>query len=143
STETPAAAPAKTAEPARTTPAAAPRGEPKPAAKATPKPSGSPGREERVVPMSPMRKRIAQRLVEAQQNAALVTTFNEIDMSAVIHLRTKHGDPFKEAYGVKLGFMSFFVKAVVGALSEVPQVNAEIRGTDLVYRDYCDIGVAV
>ena len=140
------AAPAsKATEPSGRRMTEGPRPEPRPSSRATPAlpSSGAPGRAERLVPMSPMRKRIAQRLVEAQQNAALVTTFNEIDMSAVIHLRKKHGDPFKEAYGVKLGFMSFFVKAVVGALSEVPQVNAEIRGTDLVYRDYCDIGVAV
>jgi len=104
---------------------------------------GSGIREERVVPMSPIRRRIAQRLVEAQANAALVTTFNEIDMSVVLGLRKKYRDAFQEQYGVKLGFMSFFVKAVVGALAEVPQVNAEVRGSDIVYRDYFDIGVAV
>jgi 2-oxoglutarate dehydrogenase E2 component (dihydrolipoamide succinyltransferase) len=100
-------------------------------------------REEKVVPMSPIRRRIAQRLVSAQQTAALVTTFNEIDMSAVIELRKKHRDAFVERYHVKLGFMSFFVKAVVEALATVPQVNAEIRGTDLIFRNFCDIGVAV
>jgi 2-oxoglutarate dehydrogenase E2 component (dihydrolipoamide succinyltransferase) len=101
------------------------------------------GREERVVPMSPIRRRIAQRLVEAQQNAALLTTFNEIDMSAVIAIRQKYRDAFQEQYGVKLGFMSFFVKAVVEALTEIPQVNAEVRGNDIVFRNYYDIGIAV
>lgn len=103
----------------------------------------SSGREERVVPMTPIRRRIAQRLVEAQQTAALLTTFNEIDMSAVVELRQKYRDSFREAYGVKLGFMSFFVKAVVEALAAVPQVNAEVRGSDLVFRNYFDIGIAV
>jgi 2-oxoglutarate dehydrogenase E2 component (dihydrolipoamide succinyltransferase) len=100
-------------------------------------------REEEVVPMSPIRRRIAERLVRAQQNAALLTTFNEIDMSAVMDLRTKHRDAFREKYGVKLGFMSFFVKGVVEALKAVPQVNGEVRGSDIVYRNYYDIGVAV
>jgi 2-oxoglutarate dehydrogenase E2 component (dihydrolipoamide succinyltransferase) len=106
-------------------------------------PDASSDREEKIVPMSPIRRRIAQRLVSAQQTAALVTTFNEIDMSAVIELRKKHRDAFAERYQVKLGFMSFFVKAVVEALATVPQVNAEIRGNDLIFRNYCDIGVAV
>jgi len=101
------------------------------------------GRDERIVPMSPIRRRIAQRLVEAQQTAALLTTFNEIDMTAVIGLRKKYRDSFQERYGVKLGFMSFFVKAVVEALSEVPQVNSEVRGNDIVFRNYYDIGIAV
>jgi 2-oxoglutarate dehydrogenase E2 component (dihydrolipoamide succinyltransferase) len=105
--------------------------------------SNSAGREERVVPMSPIRRRIAERLVEAQRDAALLTTFNEIDMSAVVALRKKYRDAFQAAYGVKLGFMSFFVKAVVEALSSVPQLNAEIRGTDIVFRNYYDIGVAI
>lgn len=105
--------------------------------------SGTPGREEKVVPMSPIRRKIAERLVQAQQTAALLTTFNEIDMSVVIELRKKYRDMFQERYGVKLGFMSFFVKAVVEALSDFPQINAEIRGKDLIYRNYFDIGVAV
>ena len=103
----------------------------------------APGREEKLVPMSPIRKRIAERLVQAQQTAALLTTFNEIDMSVVIGLRKKYQESFQKAYGVKLGFMSFFVKAVVDALSAFPQVNAEVRGTDIVYRNYVDIGIAV
>jgi 2-oxoglutarate dehydrogenase E2 component (dihydrolipoamide succinyltransferase) len=100
-------------------------------------------REEETVPMSPIRRRIAQRLVEAQHTAALLTTFNEIDMSAVIALRSTHKDVFQEQYGVKLGFMSFFVKASIDALKLVPQVNAEIRGNDIVYHNYFDIGIAV
>jgi 2-oxoglutarate dehydrogenase E2 component (dihydrolipoamide succinyltransferase) len=93
--------------------------------------------------MSPMRRRIAQRLVDAQQTAALLTTFNEIDMLAVNSLRQKHQVSFQEKYRIKLGFMSFFVKAAIDALKLVPQVNAEIRGNDIVYRNYFDIGVAV
>lgn len=93
--------------------------------------------------MSLLRRRIAARLVEAQQTAALLTTFNEIDMSAVIALRRDFGPAFQEKYGIKLGLMSFFVKAAVDALKLVPAVNAEIRGTDIVYRNYYDIGVAV
>jgi 2-oxoglutarate dehydrogenase E2 component (dihydrolipoamide succinyltransferase) len=93
--------------------------------------------------MSPMRKRIAERLVQAQQNAALLTTFNEVDMSAVVALRQQHRDAFEKKYNVKLGFMSFFVKACVESLKQFPQINAEIRGTDIVYHNYFDIGIAV
>ncbi|QDT29078.1 2-oxoglutarate dehydrogenase complex dihydrolipoyllysine-residue succinyltransferase [Gimesia panareensis] len=100
-------------------------------------------REEEIVPMSPIRKKIAERLVEAQTNAALLTTFNEVDMSAVMELRAQYKDLFLKKYDVKLGFMSFFVKAVVDGLSQFPQINAEIRGTDLVFRNYYDIGIAV
>lgn len=105
--------------------------------------SGSPDREEKIVPMSPIRRRIAQRLVAAQQTAALLTTFNEIDMSAVIALRKRYRDSFQAQYGAKLGFMSFFVKAVVEGLTAIPQINAEVRGNDIVYRNYFDIGIAV
>jgi 2-oxoglutarate dehydrogenase E2 component (dihydrolipoamide succinyltransferase) len=101
------------------------------------------GREERAVLISPIRRRIAERLVEAQHQAALLTTFNEVDMSAVMALRAKFKDVFQERYGVKLGFMSFFVRAAVEALRAVPQVNAEYRDPHIVYRDYCDIGIAV
>jgi 2-oxoglutarate dehydrogenase E2 component (dihydrolipoamide succinyltransferase) len=100
-------------------------------------------REEEVVPMSMLRRRVGERLVQAQQSAALLTTFNEIDMSAVIALRRAHQDAFQQRYQVKLGFMSFFVKAVIEALKLVPGLNAEIRGTDIVYRNYYDIGIAV
>jgi 2-oxoglutarate dehydrogenase E2 component (dihydrolipoamide succinyltransferase) len=93
--------------------------------------------------ISPIRRRIAERLVEAQQQAALLTTFNEVDMSAVMALRNKFKDVFLQRYGVKLGFMSFFVRAAVEALRAVPQVNAEFRDPHIVYRDYADIGIAV
>lgn len=105
--------------------------------------SGSASRREEAVPMSPIRRRIAQRLVEAQHNAALLTTFNEVDMSAVMTLRNEHKDMFLQKHGVKLGFMSFFVKATIDALKMVPQVNAEIRGNDIIYHNYYDIGIAV
>ena len=101
------------------------------------------GRDEQIVPMTPIRRRIAQRLVEAQKSAALLTTFNQIDMSAVIALRKQHQDAFQAKYRIKLGFMSFFVKASIEALKLIPQVNAEIRGNDIVYRNYYDIGIAV
>ncbi len=101
------------------------------------------GREEEIVPMTPMRRTIAERLVDAQHNAALLTTFNEIDMTEIMELRKKHRDVFQERYGIKLGFMSFFVKACVDALKLVPQVNAEIRENNIVYKNYYDIGIAV
>ncbi len=100
-------------------------------------------RGERPVLMSPMRRRIAERLVEAQHQAALLTTFNEVDMTAVMELRKKFKDNFVDRHGVKLGFMSFFVRAAVEALHAVPQVNAEFRDPHIVYRDFCDIGIAV
>ena len=107
-------------------------------------PVASPGsRQERQVLISPIRRRIAERLVEAQHQAALLTTFNEVDMSAVMALRAKFKDVFQERYGVKLGFMSFFVRAAVEALRAVPQVNAEYRDPHIVFRDYYDIGIAV
>ncbi len=98
---------------------------------------------EEVVPMTLLRRRIAARLVEAQQTAALLTTFNEVDMSAVMELRKLHQESFQKRYGIKLGFMSFFVKAAVDALKLIPAVNAEIRGDAVVYKNYYDIGVAV
>jgi 2-oxoglutarate dehydrogenase E2 component (dihydrolipoamide succinyltransferase) len=100
-------------------------------------------REEEIVPMSPIRRRIAERLVQAQHAAALLTTFNELDMSAVIALRNEHKQLFADKYGIKLGFMSFFVKASIDALKLVPAVNAEIRDKDIVYHNYFDIGIAV
>ncbi|HEY1879725.1 MAG TPA: 2-oxoglutarate dehydrogenase complex dihydrolipoyllysine-residue succinyltransferase [Caulobacteraceae bacterium] len=99
-------------------------------------------REERV-PMTRLRQTIAKRLKEAQTNAAMLTTFNEVDMSAVMALRNQYKDVFEKRHGVRLGFMSFFVKACVFALKEVPAVNAEIDGTDLIYKNHYDIGVAV
>ena len=100
-------------------------------------------RQEEVVAMSPFRKRIAERLVQSQQTAALLTTFNEVDMTAVMELRKAHQEAFQEKYGIKLGFMSFFVKASIEALKSIPSVNAEIRGNDIVYKNFFDIGVAV
>ncbi len=100
-------------------------------------------RSEKRQAMSPIRKRIASRLKEAQQNAALLTTFNEVDMSAIMSLRKQHQDAFTERYGIKLGFMSFFVKAAVDALVAFPAINAEIQGTDIVYHNFCDIGIAI
>jgi 2-oxoglutarate dehydrogenase E2 component (dihydrolipoamide succinyltransferase) len=100
-------------------------------------------REEEAVPMTPLRRRIAQRLVEAQRNAALLTTFNEADMSSVMEARKSEQEAFQARYGVKLGFMSFFVKAAIDALKLVPQLNAEIRGDQIVYKNYHDIGIAV
>lgn len=110
--------------------------------RAVPAPGAS-AREERVVRMSLLRRTIAKRLVEAQHTAALLTTFNEVDMSAILALRQQYQESFQKKYGVKLGFMSFFVKAVVDALKQIPALNAEIRGSDIVHRNYHDIGVAV
>jgi 2-oxoglutarate dehydrogenase E2 component (dihydrolipoamide succinyltransferase) len=100
-------------------------------------------RREKIVPMSPLRRRLAERLVQAQQTAALLTTFNEIDMSAVQGLRQTHQEVFQNKYNVRLGFMSFFVKAAIEALKLIPEINAEIRNGSIVYRNYFDIGVAI
>jgi 2-oxoglutarate dehydrogenase E2 component (dihydrolipoamide succinyltransferase) len=100
-------------------------------------------RQEESVGMSPLRRKIAERLVQAQQTAALLTTFNEVDMSAVMALRVEYRDLFEKRHGVRLGFMSFFVKAVIDGLKQIPQLNAEIRDRDIVYKNYYDIGVAV
>lgn len=99
-------------------------------------------REERVK-MTRLRKRIAERLKEAQNTAAMLTTFNEVDMSAVMAMRNKYKDGFEKKHGVKMGFMSFFVKACVTALKELPAVNGEIRGDELIYKNFYDVGVAV
>ena len=109
----------------------------------TPPSAAHPSEGEETVPMSPLRQRIAERLKEAQNTAALLTTFNEIDMAAVVALREELKEPFQERYGVKLGFMSFFVKAAVDALMRYPQVNAEIRDKEIVYKNHYDIGIAV
>ncbi|MAZ38593.1 MAG: dihydrolipoyllysine-residue succinyltransferase [Legionellales bacterium] len=100
-------------------------------------------RAEERVPMSRLRARIAERLLEAQQNAAILTTFNEVNMQPVMELRKKYKDLFEKKHGVRLGFMSFFAKAVIEALQRFPAVNASIDGNDVVYHGYCDIGVAV
>ncbi len=101
------------------------------------------GEDEEIVPMTMLRRRIAEHLVSAQQNAALLTTFNEIDMSAVMAMRKDLQEAFTKKHEVKLGFMSFFIKASIDALKMFPGVNAEIRGTDIVYRNHYDIGVAI
>jgi 2-oxoglutarate dehydrogenase E2 component (dihydrolipoamide succinyltransferase) len=120
----PPRAPAPAAQPA------APRG-----------PAGA--REEQVVPMTPMRKRIAERLVQAQRTAAILTTFNEVDISSVMALRKAHQERFVAKHKTKLGFMSFVVKSTIEALKEFPQVNAEVRADQIVYKNYYDIGIAV
>lgn len=103
----------------------------------------APHRMEEVKPLSMIRRTIANRLVEAQQNAALLTTFNEVNMQPIMDLRNKYRDAFQQRHGVKLGFMSFFAKASVEALRRFPSVNAEIRGNNIVYRNYMDIGIAI
>jgi 2-oxoglutarate dehydrogenase E2 component (dihydrolipoamide succinyltransferase) len=101
------------------------------------------GRIEKRVPMTRLRARIAERLVEAQHTAAILTTFNEVNMAPVMELRKKYQEKFEKQYGVRLGFMSFFVKAAIEALKRFPAVNASIDGTDIVYHGYFDVGVAV
>ena len=145
------AAPAPAAVPAESVPA------PEPArVQIAPTPSPAPARPdsgssapaprsrgERREPMSRLRRRIAERLVEAQHTAAILTTFNEIDMQPVMALRGRYKESFERRHGVRLGFMSFFARAAVQALQRFPAVNARIEGGDIVYHDYCDIGVAV
>ena len=129
--EAPAEAPAQPATP------------PPPSVPAEMSPNGrGEGREERVR-LSRRRQTIARRLVEAQQTAAMLTTFNEVDMSAIMDLRARRRDAFEERHGVRLGYMSFFTKAVVGALKAYPEVNAELDGDELIMKNYYDIGIAV
>jgi 2-oxoglutarate dehydrogenase E2 component (dihydrolipoamide succinyltransferase) len=111
--------------------------------KATAEASGTENRLEKRVPMSRLRARIAERLLDVQKNAAILTTFNEVDMTPVIELRAKYKEAFEKTHGVRLGFMSFFVKAVVAALKHLPDVNASVDGQDIVYHNYFDIGIAV
>lgn len=120
--------------------ASAPKASPTVAAAAT-GPSGS--RAEQRVPMTRLRARIADRLVQAQQTAALLTTFNEVDLTAVMELRARHKDRFEKEHGAKLGFMSFFVKASIEALRKYPVMNAAVEGNDIIYHEFYDIGVAV
>jgi 2-oxoglutarate dehydrogenase E2 component (dihydrolipoamide succinyltransferase) len=130
------------AQPPQTGPAQA---APSPAAQA-PAPASEPvaaGREQEVVPMSRLRRTVAERLVAAQHNAALLTTFNEIDMGQVMASRKEHGEAFQQRYQVKLGFMSFFVKACIDGLKQFPTLNAEVRDNSIVYHNFYDIGVAV
>lgn len=104
---------------------------------------GEPGRETETVPMTPLRRTVARRLVEAQQSMAMLTTFNEIDMSAVMALRKESQEAFQKKHEVKLGFMSFFVKGVIDALKLIPQLNARIQDDKIVFHNYFDIGVAI
>ena len=127
------------------------KAEPKPEApKPAPKPPSAPmvqvasgDRAEQRVPMSRLRARVAERLVQSQSTAAILTTFNEVNMQPVIDLRSRYKDRFEKEHGVKLGFMSFFVKAAVHALKKYPVVNASIDGSDIVYHGYFDVGIAV
>src|SRR5579883_187966 len=122
---------ARSSRPAAPAPAAAPAG-----------PRANEAREERV-PMTRLRKTIALRLKESQNTAAQLTTFNEVDMTAVMGLRATYKDVFEKKHGVKMGFMGFFTKAVVAALKELPNINAEIEGDNIIYKNYYDIGIAV
>jgi 2-oxoglutarate dehydrogenase E2 component (dihydrolipoamide succinyltransferase) len=130
------------AEPAAAQPPSAARAPTAPAAAAAPVPPAGPRAEHRV-PMTRLRQRIAQRLIEAQSTQALLTSFNEVDLTAVQELRARHKDRFEKEHGVKLGFMSFFVKASIEALKKFPVVNASVDGNDILYHEFYDIGVAV
>lgn len=150
-TTNPAPAPAPTPasaappEPVKTTPAspAKPVTASKPAPAASQQPAASGNRPEQRVPMTRLRKRAAERLLSAQHENALLTTFNEVNMQPVIDLRKRYKDEFEESHGVKLGFMSFFTKATVEALKKFPIINASVGGEDIVYHGYFDIGIAV
>lgn len=120
----------------------APQAPPAQAAAAPPFEEDALGAGERIVPMSRIRLRIAERLVQAQQSAAILTTFNEIDMSRVMETRARLKDAFEKKHGVRLGFMSFFARACVLAIADVPAINAEIRGSDIVYHDHVHLGIA-
>ena len=118
------------------------------AAKAEPKPEAAPqqplaGRSEKRVPMTRLRKRVAERLLEAKNSTAMLTTFNEVNMKPIMDLRKQYGDAFEKRHGVRLGFMSFYIKAVVEALKRYPEVNASIDGDDVVYHNYFDVSIAV
>ena len=116
---------------------------PKAPAQFVPAPSARTARAEQRVPMTRLRARIAERMVQAQATQALLTSFNEVDLKSVNELRARYKDPFEKQHGVKLGFMSFFVKACVEALKKFPTVNASVDGNDIVYHEYFDVGVAV
>ena len=133
------------AEESKPTPAAAPgeTGTPQPESQPRPEPGTPEARPEKRVPMTRLRARVAERLVEAQQTAAMLTTFNEVNMKPVMDLRAQYKDRFEKRHGVRLGFMSFFVKAATEALKRFPEVNASIDGRDIVYHGYFDIGIAV
>ncbi|MFP5384174.1 MAG: 2-oxoglutarate dehydrogenase complex dihydrolipoyllysine-residue succinyltransferase [Gammaproteobacteria bacterium] len=132
-------------QPSVTAAGEAPAGRPQPSSPVVPQPLPMPAgdREERRVPMTRLRKRVAERLVEAQATAAMLTTFNEVNMKPVMDMRKNYQAQFEKMHGVKLGFMSFFVRAVVESLKRFPSVNASIDGDDIVYHGYYDIGIAV
>jgi len=132
----------KKPEPKQPKAAAAKGGEP--AAPNAPAPAAPRGaREERRVPMTRMRTRIAERLVDAQATAAMLTSFNEVDLGAVMEIRKRYRDSFEKKHGVRIGFMSFFAKAAIEALRKFPVVNASVEGSDIIYHDYYDLGIAV
>ncbi|WP_150564486.1 2-oxoglutarate dehydrogenase complex dihydrolipoyllysine-residue succinyltransferase, partial [Pandoraea cepalis] len=137
------AAGAKPAAVASSIPAPAPRAALPSVAASVGRDTSLEGRPEQRVPMSRLRARIAERLLQSQQTNAILTTFNEVNMKPVMDLRNKYKDKFEKEHGVKLGFMSFFVKAAVHALKKYPAVNASIDGNDIVYHGYFDIGIAV
>ncbi|GAA3607900.1 2-oxoglutarate dehydrogenase complex dihydrolipoyllysine-residue succinyltransferase [Gibbsiella greigii] len=114
-----------------------------PAAEAAPQPAALNGRSEKRVPMTRLRKRVAERLLEAKNSTAMLTTFNEINMKPIMDLRKQYGEAFEKRHGVRLGFMSFYIKAVVEALKRYPEVNASIDGDDVVYHNYFDVSIAV
>ncbi len=130
-------------EQAAACPAVPARPVPDATAPAPPEAAAPAGAGERVVPMSRIRLRIAERLVQAQHTAAILTTFNEVDMSAIVELRARRRESFERQHGVKLGMASFFARAAIQALREVPEINAGIRGTDFVYHDFVNLSVAV
>lgn len=121
----------------------APKAASAPAAKVAPAPARAAGPREEKVKMTRLRQKIAERLKDAQNTAAMLTTFNEVDMTAVMDMRNAYKEQFEKKHGVKLGFMSFFVKAAVNALREIPAVNAEISGDEIIYKNYYDVSVAV
>ncbi|MCR4300562.1 MAG: 2-oxoglutarate dehydrogenase complex dihydrolipoyllysine-residue succinyltransferase, partial [Sulfuricaulis sp.] len=129
--------------PAVSVPEAKPKAKAKPAAPAAPPGMPAGERPEKRVPMTRLRKRIAERLVEAQHTAAILTTFNEVNMQPVMELRARHRERFEKEHGVRLGFMSFFIKASIEALRHFPEVNASIDGDEVVYHGFYDIGIAV
>jgi len=143
----PAPQPQAVKEEPKAAPAPKPQEAPKPAQPATPKPQPQinldGNRTEHRERMSTLRKTIAKRLVEAKNQTAMLTTFNEVDMGAIMDLRKKYKDTFKEKYNIGLGFMSLFAKAVCEAIKDFPAVNARIEDTDLIYHDYVDMGIAV
>lgn len=131
-------------QPAQPAPVKAVAPTPKPAkVEAAPIPADPMGRLEQRVPMSRLRARVAERLLQSQQQAAILTTFNEVNLGPVIELRKKYKETFEKKYHIKLGFMSFFVKAVCAALKEFPIINASVDGSDIIYHSYFDIGIAV